>query len=221
MKDATTFVNWLQKRLLEQLPGYAAHEKMIHKFRDTPYPFPANARQSAVLMALYLDKSSTLHIVMIERAKRDGSPHSGQIALPGGKVEPEDTSLWNTALRESEEEINLKPNDVIKIGALSPIYIPVSNFVVHPFVGFLEELPILTPSDDEVHKILYLNIDDLIQNQINVSVSVPAAPGGIIETQAYGINEHQYVWGATAMMFAELEAVYEEYKSLYSNDYSI
>lgn len=220
MEKQHAFVEWMKQRLKQELPGYNAHKKMIHRFRETPYPFPEDARQSAVLFGLY-EQDGQLKVIMIERAKREASPHSGQIALPGGKVEPTDLSLFDTALRESEEEISLPPESVVLLGALSPIYIPVSHFVVHPFVGFIHELPALKPSDDEVENILHLSMDDLIANQITVTVPVKAAPGGIIETSAYNINEHQYVWGATAMMFAELEVIYEEYKSIHSDEYSI
>lgn len=106
-------------------------------------PFDINSekiQKSAVLLLLFPDKGS-LNLLFIKRAE-DGGKHSGQIAFPGGKFEENDNILENTALRETEEEVGIKKEDIKILKSLTSLLIPVSNFSVKPFVGIIDYKPI-------------------------------------------------------------------------------
>ena len=91
--------------------------------------------------------------------------HGGQVSFPGGKVEPDDANPTFTALRESEEELGILPSNVSVIGSLSPLYIPPSNFMVYPTVGFTPQRPQFIPSPDEVAAVIETDIDKLLLPQ--------------------------------------------------------
>lgn len=204
------FEEWLSTRLRAPLPGQDAHKKMMHPYRYVPQTLPTDAKESAVLLLLFVQQD-TYHIVLIERTK-DGSPHSGQIAFPGGRKEETDVDLYATALRESEEEIALQ-NEVTYLGAMTPLYIPVSNFNVYPYLAFSATIPKLAPSDAEVARLIFAPLNALFANKIYKQVHVKTAPNDIIETQAYEIpSESSFVWGATGMILSELEDLLEEYQ---------
>jgi 8-oxo-dGTP pyrophosphatase MutT (NUDIX family) len=95
------------------------------------------ARKAAVLLPLF-EQDGTLSVVFIKRALSLRS-HRGEIAFPGGGVEPEDTSPVMTALRESREEIGLDPARVQVLGVLAPVFTVASNYVITPVVAFLPQ----------------------------------------------------------------------------------
>lgn len=203
------FISWLKQRLENrELPGASAHKLMMHTNREMPDKFPDDSRKSAVLILLYPDKES-YKIVLIERTK-DGGHHSGQVAFPGGKVEEADRTLWDTAVRESREEIFLE-DPVAYVGAISPLYIPVSRYILYPFIGFLDYPPVLRPSDAEVASILQVDMELLFNNKADKKIGVGA--NMYVHSRVYNINEKLYVWGATAMVLSELEVLLNEFKS--------
>jgi 8-oxo-dGTP pyrophosphatase MutT (NUDIX family) len=126
----------LTKKLTQELPGEKAHLEAA-PFRSLRLEKEGvKARESAVLVLCY-PKNKESYIVLIQRPEYDGA-HSGQIALPGGKVEKTDTDIVHTALREANEEVGIVINDVEVVGQLTEIYIPVSNFKVTPVIGFVD-----------------------------------------------------------------------------------
>ncbi|MFT4061198.1 MAG: CoA pyrophosphatase [Edaphocola sp.] len=196
------FVQNIRHRLQAPLPGYEAQKKMMRTDRPTGPDMPPSARQSAVLVLLYPEMGRP-HIVLIQRAV-GGGVHSGQIALPGGKKEDTDETLADTALREAHEEVALLAKDVSVMGLLSPLYIPVSNFVVNPVLAVCHQPPVLTPSDYEVAAIITPALNELFARK--EAVSVRASEGVNIKTMAYAMRpEKTIVWGATAMILSELE----------------
>ncbi len=88
---------------------------------------------SAVLVPLYRDSQNRLRIVLIRRSP--GGVHGGQLAFPGGKHEPDDSSLLFTALRETYEEIGLAPDHVDVLSELPPVETKTSGFRIFPFLG--------------------------------------------------------------------------------------
>lgn len=139
-------------------------------------------------------------MVMIKRAV-DETVHSGQIAFPGGKAEKEDTSLENTALRETFEEVGIQPQQIEIIGKLSDLYIPPSNFLVTPFVGIIQEDPHIT-LNYEVERVLIIPISDLMNlaNCVEKTISVRSTQ---MRVPCYTLDG-EIVWGATSMILAEL-----------------
>lgn len=200
-------VRELRKRLQQPLPGMRAHELMIGRVLPLPNEIPVSARPSAVLFLLF-GKETNLHLLLIQRTA-DGHAHSGQVSAPGGRWEPADADLRTTALRETEEEVGIAPAGVNVLGALTPLYIPVSNFLVHPFVGYMPALPALQPSVLEVARTLEVPLDGLFHPSAKVTTVVRphSVPGLVMQVPAYKLADGTIIWGATAMMLSELEAV--------------
>ncbi|WP_118950972.1 NUDIX hydrolase [Taibaiella helva] len=205
------FIPWLQERLAWPLPGYEAQKRMMNVNRPDGHEAPSHARKSGVLLLLYPD-GSDLRLVLIERSA-DGGVHSGQIALPGGRKEDTDATIIDTALREAAEEVALNANKVTVMGQLSCLYIPVSNFEVTPVLAFMEEEPKLIASEAEVARILRLPLSSLFSRKEMVDVKASGL-NIVIHTIAYMMDDVQFIWGATAMILSELEAIVEEWRTL-------
>lgn len=163
----------------------------------------SNYSKAAVLCLLY-PQDTDLHMVFIRRASHDKDKHSAQIAFPGGKVEPTDKSMIDTALREANEEIGLDPGTVKIIGEITPLPIPVSRFKVFPILGFANETPQFIPQLSEVDEILEFPIDMLIDPKIVESHKIKLSTGQWIKNvPVYNINGN-IIWGATAMILSEV-----------------
>ncbi|MBI1184433.1 NUDIX domain-containing protein [bacterium] len=132
--------------------------------------------------------------------------HSGQVSLPGGKYEAQDRNLMATALRETEEEIGVEPSKIEVIGALSTLYIPPSNFLVHPYIGFTKEKPHMKKDDFEVHELFETDLETLLHPQTVQHTRVKIAEGLRINTPYFNLN-NKIVWGATAMILSELKEI--------------
>jgi 8-oxo-dGTP pyrophosphatase MutT (NUDIX family) len=146
-----------------------------------------------------------LSFALIQRPEYDGI-HSGQISLPGGRYEEMDGQVLNTALRESKEEVGIEPGSVEIIGKLSELYIPPSNFMVYPFVGYTPHRPLFRTDKKEVQRLIETDLDDLL-NDNNIKTKVFRIHSGIkISTPCYEIKG-DVIWGATAMMLSEFREV--------------
>jgi len=201
-------IDQLKNQLQKDLPGKPAQYKMAHAVRVNYPPPPANAKIACVLNLLY-PKNNEWHLVLIERMSLyKNDRHSGQISFPGGGLENTDESLAAGALREANEEVGVKIEDIELLGKLTDIYIPVSNFLVHPFVGKLDYEPQFIPQPTEVKSILEVPLDHLrnpktIQRKdLKISQQIT-----LKDVPYYNVQNH-VVWGATAMMLSEfLEVV--------------
>lgn len=159
-------------------------------------------KKAAVLLHLYPDKQGKACFVLMQRNVYNGA-HSGQISLPGGKPESDDQTLWATALREAEEEVGLPSKQVKYFRKLSDIYVPPSNFLIRPFVGYSENSCDLIPNPDEVTKIIEIQLDELLKGESTTFVQSSSSYGAI-EVPTYELSSHQ-VWGATAMILSEFK----------------
>ena len=194
---------------LHDLPGWEAQSQMATKFRpklDKTQEYYKKARQGAVLILFY-PSDDAIKTTLIQRPIYEGV-HSGQVAFPGGKKEEEDADLITTALREANEEVNIDPQQVVVVGSLTELYIPPSNFLVTPVVGFSRERPDLKPDELEVADILEVPLQELIDP--NVRGVKPITPReGITFDSPYFNLQGRTVWGATAMMISELNVLIE------------
>jgi 8-oxo-dGTP pyrophosphatase MutT (NUDIX family) len=163
-----------------------------------------NPRKAAVLMLFY-PKNKKTHLVLIIRNSYFGV-HSSQIAFPGGKVEHNDESIEYTALRETEEEIGIPIDKITVIKAFTEVYIPPSNFMVFPFLGYCKEELVFKPDPKEVAGILELSLADFLDENAIVNKTMSTSYSANILVPAFKIQEH-YVWGATAMMMSELKEI--------------
>ncbi len=199
------FLNLVPKIQNQSLPGEVAHLKMSPPERKTMLENldydSLNARSAAVMVLIY-SRNEQAHLVLILRNAYKGI-HSSQVALPGGKPEKVDGSLEETALRETFEEIGILPNAIQSIRALSPIYIPPSNFLVHPFLSFSEEDLIFYPDAREVAGIIEVELKTLLDDSVQTTLEMPTSYSEKVVVPGYRINE-KMVWGATAMILSEL-----------------
>ncbi len=200
-------VRKLERLLREPLPGRIGHVTMLPQLVDEKrFAVREDHRKGAVLMLFYPDSNSSF-VPFIKRPEYPGV-HSGQIAFPGGKWEPEDADLSVTALRETEEEIGIYAEKVTLLGKLSDVYIPPSNFLVSPYIGFLEEKPEFRPDPIEVERIISCPFPILLDKEIRKLTQVKGSIGSSFEAPYFDI-ENEVVWGATAMMLGEFTYMWE------------
>jgi 8-oxo-dGTP pyrophosphatase MutT (NUDIX family) len=205
----TDIIYSLKERLQSSLPGQDAQYKMAHAVRRRTAPPPADARRAGVMALLY-PKANDWHLVFIERPHHPEDRHSGQISFPGGKEEKEDMDLSVTALREVKEEIGVASEDIQLLGALTELYIPVSNFLVQPFVGFSDKPLVFQPQPEEVQAIVEAPFRTFFQPEAKQNMDLTLSSKIVLrEVPYFGIND-KVIWGATAMMLSELVEVGKE-----------
>ncbi|NNT72228.1 CoA pyrophosphatase [Flavobacterium sp. IMCC34852] len=200
------FLKYTPKIQNVALPATLAHAKMapanrLDLIKATDFS-KVTPKQAAVLMLLY-PKASQTHLALILRTSYNGV-HSSQIAFPGGKVEDFDADLSQTALRETHEEIGVHPNSVNVIRAFTEVYIPPSNFMVYPYLGYSESELEFILQEDEVAGLVEFPFADFMDDSIIVNTTMKTSYAGSIEVPGFQVKEH-FVWGATAMMLSELK----------------
>jgi 8-oxo-dGTP pyrophosphatase MutT (NUDIX family) len=157
-----------------------------------------NPKRSAVLIPIFMS-GGEYRTVLIRRKSYRGV-HSGQISFAGGRQEEEELP-HQTAMREAEEEVGLKPAEVELTGKLSGLYIPPSNFWVEPFVARLTKAPKLIPEPSEVEYILTPAISQLLSPDIRTETVVQTRAGQM-KVPAFDLDG-EIIWGATAMILSE------------------
>ena len=185
-------------------PGRAAQVKLSPRPRaGDVYPLPADlpTKKAGVLILLF-PHDEDLYFLLTRRTETVET-HKGQISLPGGAQEGNE-SLRETALRETREELHLDHATIEILGEpLTPLHIPVSGFVVTPFVGYTAIRPRAHAAPDEVIEIIETPLDWILDDQRIIEeywerdrfrATVPF----------FAINGHK-VWGATAMMLSEFK----------------
>lgn len=198
------FIDNIKDNLGGDLPGPDAQYRMAHAVRRTYAPPPDNARKAAVL-ALFYPKNNEWYLALIQRqATNPNDPHSGQISFPGGKMEIDDPNIEYTALRETEEEIGINPDNIHMLGALSELFIPVSNFMVSPFVAYMKHAPKFSAQETEVKAILEIPFSAL-EDTGNIKLTKMQFGKNItLRDVPYFSIENYVIWGATAMILSEL-----------------
>lgn len=164
-----------------------------------------NPRKAAVLALFYPDKNDNTNIVLILRKTYKGV-HSAQIGFPGGKVELTDKDLEETAIRETYEEVGVRPENINILKKLTKIYIPPSNFWVYPFIGITNHTPKFVRQETEVERILEIKLEDFLNESSLVKKRLSTSYAKNVEVPAFLLNDH-IVWGATAMMLSEVKMV--------------
>ena len=139
----------------------ASSDRFVKNFPRLP---GKDARIAAVLILLYPHNGS-IHTVFMQRPVYDGV-HGGQISFPGGKMEPEDKDVIQTALREANEETGVDPSKVIITGTLTPLFIPVSNMIVTPVIGWINEKPLFKYQAEEVVFLIDADLKKLLDPAI-------------------------------------------------------
>lgn len=153
-------------------------------------------RRAAVLLLLYHLQGEDR--ILLTKRTETVEHHKGQISFPGGGVDPEDTSLEHTALRETWEEVGIHPDHVEVLGRLDDI-VTISDFLVTPIVGVLHVAPYaFVTSDHEVAVVLETPIRHLL-DEANLVIETREQNGRVVQSPAYWWEGHR-IWGATARM---------------------
>jgi len=195
----------LELALAGPLPGHLAQERLSPRPRVgwEPGYVPDDARIGAALLLLFPngDAEATLVLTLREAGL---SKHAGQVSLPGGAAEAGE-SLVQAALRETHEEVGVRPEAVRILGGLSPLYIPVSDFALHPFVAVTDARPAFVRDPREVARILEVPLREAMDPS-NLTVVRREFRGRPYDVPYLGV-EGERVWGATAMILAEFLAL--------------
>lgn len=204
------FYSYLKQVSYSSLPGWQAQKKMC--------PVPANGdptrRQpednqgnpSSVLVPLFPGEDQKLNVILTLRT--NSIRHAGQISFPGGRAEVNESPV-ETALRESHEEVGIKPESVDIAGSISPLYLDRSNNRISPFVGFLEAKPDMTRNPNEVEEIITVKMEDLLGNSL-LKREIWELQNRKLEVPYWDIHRVP-LWGATAMMMSELLELYQSF----------
>jgi 8-oxo-dGTP pyrophosphatase MutT (NUDIX family) len=204
------FINQLNLKLKQPLPGREAQFKMASDIRLTNFQYQRmtdNALRSGVLVLLFPFKKS-IRMVLIKRAI-DKSIHSGQISLPGGKFEKVDADLEQTALRETHEEVGVNPSLIKILGNLTELFVPPSNFIIFPYVGYCNERPVFVPDSNEVDSIIEADISDFMNPSNRKSKEIIIRNEFKVTAPVFEIQGHS-VWGATGMILSEFTEIIQE-----------
>ena len=204
-KDVCTF---LRKSLKQPLPGTDVQWEMAssdRRIRDYPRLKKPGSKLAAVLILLY-PVNRRLHTVFIQRPVYNGV-HSGQIAFPGGKKEKQDPDLTATAIRETCEETGFCSENIEILGTLTPLYIPVSDIEVTPFVACSTSRPDFTPCKSEVVSLIEAPLEFFFDPAI-VEEKPMKIRKEILDVKYYNYKGN-VIWGATAMILHELIVVLE------------
>lgn len=202
-----TFIKSVPHISQAPLPGIVSQLKMSPPFRKEliakQQELMKQSRRAGVMALFYPNTKGITHLVLILRKTYHGV-HSAQVGFPGGKLEPEDSSIEYAALRETYEEVGVPMESVKVIKALTEVYIPPSNFTVYPFIGMTDNTPVFTKQDEEVEAIIELELQTLLHDANQTSQFVMTSLNKEVEVPAFLLNDH-LVWGATAMMLSEIK----------------
>jgi 8-oxo-dGTP pyrophosphatase MutT (NUDIX family) len=196
-------INKLKAEIERDLPGtevqwqMASSDRMARNFPRVP---GKDARVAAVLILLY-PHNGIVHTVFMQRHNYDGV-HGGQISFPGGKKERADSDIVQTALREAMEETGADPLQISIIGTLTPLFIPVSNMIVTPVIGWADKRPQFIHQPEEVVFLIEAELKRFLDPAI-IKVKPFEIRGKMIDVR-YFDYEGNVIWGATAMILNEL-----------------
>lgn len=201
------FIKNLIEKLKLDLPGPRAHKKMFIKTkikRIDDYS-KSKIRAAAVLILLYPHKKNW-YFFLTRRSNSVGH-HKGQISLPGGVVENNESYQY-TSIRETHEEIGISMNEINIIGNLSSLHVPVSNFQIFPFIGYLDRKPDTTLNLNEVKEIFSVPINQLISDK-SLKTKEKLFSNEFLTIPYFSLC-NETVWGATSAILSEFKSIIKD-----------
>ncbi|HQV29137.1 MAG TPA: CoA pyrophosphatase [Thermoflexales bacterium] len=196
-------IDLAREALRRPLPGFAGQSRMMPPGRFVP-PDISAAHLGGVLVLLY-PVDGVAHVVLTRRTETLGK-HRGQISFPGGRMDAGDHDLIATALRETREELGIEVSEANVLGTLTPLYIPPSNYLIHPAVAALPGRPRFAPNPAEVAEVIEVALETLATPEARSVGPMPVVRNGttfVVDMPHFVVGGHR-VWGATAMVLAEL-----------------
>jgi len=186
------------------LPGKLAHALLAKNLGRENLVAPSDARLAAVMVLLFSNANDEIELVLTERAiTNNADSHSGQMSFPGGKYEVTDPDLKYTAVRETCEEVGVFDHTVSILGKLTSLYIPVSNFMVHPFVGYIDHKPVFVKEDREVAEIVTIPLSFLLDYEKPSETDILLRKSLTLKDVPHFNVKEKVVWGATSMILNE------------------
>lgn len=191
------------ENLKQPLPGKRAHKELAPYRNEIELDFKNKNPKIASTLLLIYPKDGETFFCLIERQEYEGT-HSNQISFPGGKNESGE-SMKETALRETKEEIGVDPISINIIGELTQVFVPPSNFLIHPFVGYCDFTPSFKANEREVKRIIEINIEDLFKKDVIKfkKMSFKKSSGNVNFNVPYLDLNNEIVWGATSVVLNE------------------
>jgi 8-oxo-dGTP pyrophosphatase MutT (NUDIX family) len=162
----------------------------------------SDVRKAAVIALFYPNDSNETTLVLTRRASYKGT-HSSQVSLPGGKVEENDIDLKATALRECFEEIGVNSKEITIFKEMTNVYIPPSNFLVTPFLGYSSKKPDFI-ANHEVAKIIQVPIKEVLDDNSVAYKNMSTSYEKNANMPYFNLQKNT-VWGATAMIISEIK----------------
>jgi 8-oxo-dGTP pyrophosphatase MutT (NUDIX family) len=195
----------LKHQLRRALPGHSSHDRMKPSHGEQTRRLSQDCREAAVLVLL-VPSAGGLGVVLTQRHD-DIKDHAGQIAFPGGVREGGET-FEEAAVRECYEEIGVAASQFELLGPLTPLYIPPSNFCVHPHLAVSSVRLAYRLQPDEVAEVFEIPVRRLRDPAVQ-SREWTTYRGRRIAIPVFRIDGRR-IWGATAMILAELLDLFEE-----------
>ena len=162
-------------------------------------PREARGRRAAVLILLYPRNGVTSFALTVRPDTL--SRHPGQISLPGGMAEPHDRSLWDTAVRETQEELGFMSGRVVPLGRLDDVRVRVGDSVITPFVGWNPVSPRFRPDQNEVAEVLEIPLETLLHPSA-VEEGTWELRGSQWLVSFYRLQD-RVVWGITGLILSD------------------
>jgi 8-oxo-dGTP pyrophosphatase MutT (NUDIX family) len=211
MDPFSSTVEKIKEKLTGTLPGASAHDIMMPAGKSASHRKMMQDREVDVklggVMILLFPVKSKICFPLTLRQDYPGV-HSGQISLPGGRMEPDDEDLLMTALRETEEEIGVPYGKINVLGTLSQLYIPPSRYNITPVVGYLKETPSFNIDPREVKELIVADLSHLTDPKYRKRKSLLVRESYQLDAPYFDIHD-QVVWGATGMILSEFSHIIE------------
>lgn len=205
-----TLPDALRRRLTAPLPGIDAQMRMAPRPVFRPDAAIASTLRPAAALLLIYEHNDAWHVPLTVRGS-GLRHHTGQVSLPGGRLDHAGESVEEAALREAYEEVGVRPADVDVLGRLTPISVVVSGHLLQPVIGMAAQRPAFVVAQPEVERLIEMPLNRLLEKDAVAweERMRMLPPGGMMNVPYFAV-EGARVWGATAMVLAEFTALIEE-----------